>query len=188
MIVLLNVSRAPNNKRLLKADFHNLSQVTTKLGKSFKEITASPIDLVPKVLEELKSTKNQLRVHYCAPEVQANVQELLLKSLMFYYRAALPEHCSVIKIFKDPNNKNSVTALYYDSELEASKDLAAAQEESGSPIDVAIKILDHLNNGYWHPAKLEFEDEIKPDIKTLFSKIIDVYNQSVKDNVKEELS
>lgn len=184
MVTFLNVSAIGKNN-LLKAEFYRIHPNKKKLkdifGKPYKEIEGDPVELVVGVLKELQSRNIALRISSFMPDVPPDIQVLLNKSLMSYYRVKLPVHSTVIKLEKDKTRKEHIVAVIYDEQNENHigdfpPDVAI---EKGKPLEVASKVLDFLNCSYWHEAKLEFEDGVGEDIKNLFAEVINLYNQSV---------
>ncbi len=179
MLVLLNISRAPDNKSLLKASFHEVPGKKETIGKAFKEIEGKQTEFVAQFLKELQSNNTSIRFYSCSPEVPKDVQILLHRSLRNYWRATLPQTRGLIKISRDIDKKDVFNVLHFNSNFPTSDEYAPIAQDK-NPIKLATKVFDALDNGFRHPVDLEFEEEVPENVKELLSSVIDLYNKAVE--------
>lgn len=183
MLALLNILRSPNNKSLLEAALYEVptqkATIEKPLGEPFKEITGKPAEFVTKFLAELRSQNAHIRFYHFSPKVPKDVQVLLYKALMNYWRADLPQTRGLIKISRDIDKKDLFNVVHFNSTNPTPDEYAPIVQDKNL-IKLATKLFDALDSGFRHPVDLEFEEGIPESVKELISSVVDLYNKAVE--------
>lgn len=181
-MIILNLSRSPTDKKLLKADLYNISsfQQQIDINKPDQEISGKPAELVTGVLKELQQKKESAMLHFAMPDVPPKVLVLLSRAILNHNETLPQTDTMVVKVWKDPNgNPDMICAMFYLSEKEVSEKFyggGACGGQGGKPLAVAPIVLKYLRSGTRVPAKVQFEEGISDSVKNLFLGIVGIYN------------
>ncbi len=201
-MIIVSLYKGPSDKKLINAQLYRVSHLSNflpktasgvPLGVSSTTVTENEIKLIPRVLQELKSLKEEAILQHNL-DIPIKVRFLLEQAIMQHNKAISNTiEPLIIKVWKDKylshgeNQSNSIIVLAYLSEEIVPIEWEHGDRNNNSdclarcfPVKAAYDTLKYIQKTAGVPVKLLFDNEVSQDVKDLFTEIIDTYNKSLE--------